>query len=112
MSDTSQIHFLRLTNTTLDVLNASRIDDSSNDDDDPMQSGIMDRLYSVLNVGRKEPEWTHVVWERLTKVQATSRPDYLWPDVWSDMSRSSQQKNSLGLLKKPKLDKTRELTGI
>ena len=29
---------------------------------------------------------------RLTKVQATCRPDYLWSEVWLSMSKSSQQK--------------------
>ena len=30
--------------------------------------------------------------ERLTKRQATSRPDHLWPEIWKDMSEAAQQK--------------------
>ena len=28
----------------------------------------------------------------LTKWQATSRPDHLWPEMWSKMSKSAQRK--------------------
>ena len=35
--------------------------------------------------------------ERLTKIQATSRPENMWPEIWSGMSKKSQQKeNSIG----------------
>ena len=67
--------------------------------------------------------------ERRTKIQATARPDYLWPEIWSTMSKSAQKKerkngqwrsqSSITLedweaffLEKPKVDNARKLRGI
>ena len=45
---------------------------------------------TVLN--GKPPMGTRGPRARLTNVHATSRPDYLWPEVWSSMSKATQQK--------------------
>ena len=29
--------------------------------------------------------------EQLSKIQATTRPDYLWPEIWSGMSKAAQK---------------------
>ena len=31
-------------------------------------------------------------WRRLTKKQTTSRPDFLWPEIWIDVSEAAQRK--------------------
>ena len=46
--------------------------------------------------------------ERLTKIQATTRPDYLWPETWSGMSKAAQKKKKQQwATEKPKLDNAR-----
>ena len=52
----------------------------------------MHQFHSLHNILRKASKWVHVVRGRLTKVPATSSPDYLWPEVWSTMPKSFQQK--------------------
>ena len=55
----------------------------------------------------------HVVLEEVTKGLATPRPEYLWPEVLSSMSKSSQQKGRrYWAVETPKLDNFRKLRGI
>ena len=50
---------------------------------------------------------------RLTQIQATSRPDYLWLEVWSNMSKAAQRKEKkYWAIQKPKLDNACQLRGI
>ena len=51
--------------------------------------------------------------KRLTHIQTTSRPDGVWPEVWSNMSRNSQReaRKQRGS-EKPKLDVARRLRRI
>ena len=52
---------------------------------------------------------------RLTKRQATSRPDHLWPELWTKLARNAklrEKQRRTGQLKKPKLDNARRLRGI
>ena len=61
----------------------------------------------------KPPEgctWSGV---RLTEKQTTSRPDYLWPEIWKDMSEAGQRKEKhKWAVEKPNLDNARKLRGI
>ena len=50
---------------------------------------------------------------RLTKRQATSRPDHLWPELWIKMGRNAKLKERQKWSnEKPKLDNARRLRGI
>ena len=50
---------------------------------------------------------------RLTKRQATSRPDHLWPELWRGMARNAKLwEKQKWAIKKPKLDNARRLRGI
>ena len=50
---------------------------------------------------------------RLTKRQATSRPDHLWPELWTKLGRNSQLKERQKWShEKPKRDNARRLRGI
>ena len=64
-------------------------------------------LYCVRNL--QMDMWSG---ERLTKRQATSRPDHLWPELWKKLARNAKlgekQKWSI---EKPKLDNARRLRG-
>ena len=50
---------------------------------------------------------------RLTKRQATSRPDHLWPEPWTKLARNAKlgEKHQWAI-EKPKLDNARRLRGI
>ena len=69
------IDVTRSTHTDLDVLQEKRIDDYWNVDSNKHLP------YSWRDSG--------FLWsgERLTKIQTTSRPDHVWPEVWSSESR-------------------------
>ena len=51
--------------------------------------------------------------ERLTKLQVTSRPDRLWPELWTKFGRNAKlREKQKWSIEKPKLDNTRRLWGI
>ena len=51
--------------------------------------------------------------ERLTKRQATSRPDHKWPELWRGMSKNDKEREKHKWpIEKPKLDNARRLRGI
>ena len=51
--------------------------------------------------------------ERLTKRQVTSRPDFLWPELWTGLGRNAELKERQKWShEKPKLDNARRLPGI
>ena len=53
---------------------------------------------------------TRVVYKEIDKNQATSRPQRLKPEVWSNMSENSQQKEKRHwVIDKPKLGNARKL---
>ena len=50
---------------------------------------------------------------RLTKRQVTSRPDYLWPELWTKLERNAKLKEKQKWSNdKPQLDDARRLRGI
>ena len=54
--------------------------------------------------------WSRV---RLTKIQATTRPDYLWLETWSSMSKAAHKKEKQEwAIEKTKLENARRLRGI
>ena len=49
----------------------------------------------------------------MAKIHATTRPENIWPEIWSNMSKKSRQKEKQHRQKKKsKLDKARKLKGI
>ena len=51
--------------------------------------------------------------ERLTKVQTTTRPDHVWPEVWSKIGKAAQNREEQEWKnEEPKLDNDRRLRGI
>ena len=53
-----------------------------------------------------------MVRERRTKIQATSRPDHVWPEVWTKIGQAAQNREKQGAKEKPKLDDARRLRGF
>ena len=51
--------------------------------------------------------------ERLTKIQATTRPDHVCPEVWTKIGKDVQNREKQEWAKeKPKLDNARKMRGI
>ena len=80
------IDVTRATSTTLNVIFERRIDDYW----DLSDSWTGFTRFTVLD--EKAPDGKTWSGERLTKKQTTSRPDYLWPEIWKDMSEAPQLK--------------------
>ena len=49
---------------------------------------------------------------RMTKIQATTRPDYFWPETWIEMSKELKRKKSKNGLLRSQSSTVLELRGI
>ena len=91
----------------------SRIDDYWNIDGSRDLSDSWTGFTQFTLLEEKHPKRIYVVRGRLTKRPATSRPDHLWPELWTILGRNAKlkdkQKWSIG---KPKLDNARKLRGF
>ena len=64
-------------------------------------------------VNEKLPQGCMLSGRRLTKIQATTRPDYLWPEIWTGMSKAAKKKEKQEWAsEKPKVDNARRSRGI
>ena len=76
----------RTTHTNLDLMQESRIDDYWNIDGSRDLSDSWTGFTQFTLLSEKPPEgymWSGV---RLTKREATSRPDHLWPELWRGLA--------------------------
>ena len=71
----------RATHTTLDELQETRVDDYWNIDGSRDLSDSWTGFTQFTVLGEKPPEGYMWSGERLTKRQATSKPDHLWPEL-------------------------------
>ena len=53
---------------------------------------LLDRFHSVYFIRRETSRRIYVVRVRLTRKQLTSRPDYLWPELWTKLERNAKLK--------------------
>ena len=76
--------------------------------------GFMDRIHDVHVFEWKTSSRIFVIQGKgLTKIQATTRPDYVWPEIWSGMSKAAEKKEKQEwTIEKPKLDNARKLRDI
>ena len=108
-----EIDVSRTTDTSLDVMLEKNIDHYWNVDGDRELSDTWTDFtrFTILNV--KPPDGYTWSGERLTRKQATSRPDTLWPEIWKDVSVASKRKEKQKCaIEKPKLDNGRRLRGM
>ena len=64
-------------------------------------------------LSEKPPEGKRWSGGRLTKRQATSRPDYLWPELWRGLQRNAKlREKHKWAIEKQKPDNARRLRGI
>ena len=90
-----------------------RIDDYWNIDWSRDLSGPWTGFTQFILLNEKPPEG--YVWsgKRLARQQLTSRPDYLWPELWEKLKRNAKLKERQKWSnEKPKLDNARKLRGI
>ena len=107
------IDVTRSTHTDLDVMQEKRIDDCWNIDSNRSSSDSW-KGFTKFTLLKEEPPKGYV-WsgERLSKVRTTTRPDHVWPEVWSKIGKAAQNREQQERKnEKPKLDNARRLRGI
>ena len=103
----------RTTRTNLDVMQELRIDDYWNIDGSKDLSDSWTGFTQFTLLEEKPPEGHVSSGGRLTKRQATYRPDHLWPELWRGMSKNAKlREKHKWAIEKPKLDNARRLRGI
>ena len=103
----------RTTQTNLDVMQDSRIDDYWNIDGSRDLSDSWTGFTQSTPLEEKPPDGYMWSGRRLTKRQVTSRPDHLWPELWTKLERNAELKEKQKWsIDKPKLDNARRLRGI
>ena len=80
---------VRRTHMTLDVLQTCRIDDYWNVDGDRILLRQWTRFTPCTLLNHNPPRGYTSSRKRLTKIQATSRPENVWPERWSGVSKKS-----------------------
>ena len=83
---TKYIDVTRTTHTSLDVMMKKNIEDYWNVYGEKRIIGCMDRLHKIHLIERKAT-WSG---RSLTRKQYTSRPDDIWPDMWTHMSDAAK----------------------
>ena len=103
----------RTAHTNLDVMQESRIDDYWNIDRSRDLSDSWTGFTQFTLLDEKPPDGYMWSRGRLTKRQATSRPDHLWSELWTKLARNAKlREKQKWAIEKPKLDNARRLRGI
>ena len=101
----------RTTQTNLDVMQESRIDDYWNIDGSRDLSDSWTGFTQFTLLSEKPPEGHMWSGRRLAKRQATSRPDHLWPELWEKMARNAKLKEKhKWAIEEPKLENAKKIT--
>ena len=86
------IDVTRSTHTDLDVMQEKRIDDYWNVDENRSLSDSWTgfTMFALL----MEKPTPGFMWScgRLTRIQATTTPDHVWPEIWIKIGKSAQKK--------------------
>ena len=107
------IDVVRRTNTMLGVMLEHRINDHRNVDGGQEPSAPWTGLTLFLKLNEKLPDRYAWSGKRLTKGQATSRTNDLWPEFWSSVTTSFQNEEKRHwTIEKPKLDNARRSGGV
>ena len=80
----------RTTHTNLDVMQESRVNDYWNIDGSRDLSDSWTGFTQFTLLDEKPPHGYMWSGGRLTKRQATSRPDHLWPELWRKLTRNAE----------------------
>ena len=85
----------RTTHTNLDVMQESRIDDYWNIDGSTGLSDSWTAFTQFTLLCEKPPGGYMWFRGRLTRPQATSRPDHSWPELWRGMAKNAKLREKL-----------------
>ena len=103
----------RTTHTNLDVKQQRRIDDYWNIDGSRDLPDPWTGFTQFTLLDEKAPDGYTWSGGRLTRKQLTSRPDHLWPELWTKLGRNAKLKERQKWShEKPQLDNARKLRGI
>ena len=94
------------------MLQEKRVDDHWNVDVDRSLSDSWTGFTKFTLLNEKPSEGYMWSGERLTKIQATTRPEYEWPQIWIGMSKAAQKEEEERAIEKPKLENARKLRDI
>ena len=90
-----------------------RVNDDWNVDVDRTVSDSWTGFTKLTQLNEKHPKGCRCSGRRFTKIQTTTRPDYLWPGIWSRMSEAAKKKEKQEWAsEEPTFDKARKLRGI
>ena len=107
------IDVTRSTRTDLDVMEEKKIDDYWNVHSSKHLSDSWRGFTKFTLLKEKPPKGYMWSWERLTQIRTTTRPDYVWPEVWTKTGKAAQNREKQEWAKeKPKFDNVRKLRGI
>ena len=107
------IEVSRTTHTNLDVKQERRIDDFWNIDGSRDLSDYWTGFTQFTLLEEKPPDGFLWSGRRLTRKQLTSRPDHLWPELWTKFGRNPKLKaRQKWSHEKPQLSNARKLRGI
>ena len=84
------IDVARSSHTDLDVLQEKRIDDSWKVDANRSLSDSWKGFTKFTLLKEKPPKGRMWSGWRLTKIQATTRPENVWPEVWTQIAKAAQ----------------------
>ena len=100
----------RTTQTNLDLMQESRIDDHWNIDGSRDLPDSWTGVTQFTLLDETPPDGYMWSGRRLTKRQATSRPDHLWPELWTKLGRNAElRERQKWSIEKPKLHNARRL---
>ena len=103
----------RTTHTGHDIMQEKKIDDYWNVDSCKHLSDSWRGFTKVTLLKERPPKGDMWSGGRLTKIQTTTRPDYVWPEVWMKIGKAAQNREKQEWAKeKPKLDNARKLRRI
>ena len=97
----------------LDVMQEKKIDDNWNVDSSKHLSDSW-RGFTKFNILKEKPPKGYM-WsgERMTRIPTTTRPDHVWPEVWTNIGKAVQNREKQEWAKeKPKLDNVRKLRDL
>ena len=101
------------THTDLDVMQEKRVDDCWNVDSNGCLSDSWKGFRKFTLLKEKSPNGSMWSRGRLTKVQTISRPDHVWPELWTKIGKAAQNREKQEWKnEKPKLVYARRLRWI
>ena len=107
------IDVTRTTCSSLDVTLEENIEDYWNVDGERELSDAWTDITRFILLNERPPDGHTWSGGRLTRKQTTSRPDNVWPDMWTHVSVATKKKaKRRWAIEKPKFDNARELRGI